>query len=795
MRILFAVLVFLAFAVPVAAQDRGGDAATAAVLDKATADLQSVASGIHASSTSDEALRTKLAKIPPIQASVAEALGVLRPRLQDADARLAQLGPAPGPGQPAEPARTTAERASLTLARQSMAAEVKQANLLSVETDQTSKAITDQLRQNFHGRLWARSDSILDPQLIGNLADTAAREAARIAAIFEAQWRRTAPAAATVRGGLILALGLIAGLALIGPARLVLSQLGYRVAPADAPETRLRRSVLAVWLVLVGILTPLLAGLSVRAALNAAGGLNGDFDELLDIFIRVISVAGFVEALGRALLSPGRPSWRLAPISNEMAGRLAPFPALIATTAGLAFLVSRLDVAFGSSLTNSVAGERGTVVVEILTVGAALLTIMRGGGRADSHQDPDHPGGSRLPWVIVALAAWVALLSALAAVFTGYLALAGFLMRESIWIAVVLAVIFVLVQFVDDLFPALLSPSAPAGRLLRDTAGVQEDSLEHLAVLLSGLCRIGLLVFGAAAILLPYGASAGDIVTHVLSTKTEFSFGQVTISPGAVFGGIALFLIGLGATRAVRGWLENRYLPKTRMDLGARASLASLFSYVGIAIAMLLAFAYLGLSFTQITLLASALSVGIGFGLQSIIGNFVSGLILLVERPVKVGDWVAIGDLEGDIKAINIRATEIDMPDKSRLVVPNSELISKTVRNVTHAGAIGRIRIVLRLDAGADPVAVRDLVLAHLKAHPKVLSSPAPAVYFTDIHDGGLEFTAIAFVPSPRDAFVAKSDLLFQIIPDLRDKGISLSSANTVVNVAFPDRPIESEGD
>ena len=291
----------------------------------------------------------------------------------------------------------------------------------------------------------------------------------------------------------------------------------------------------------------------------------------------------------------------------------------------------------------------------------------------------------------------------------------------------------------------------------------------------------------SAQILLPYGTSPGDIVARLTSTQAEITLGQVTISPAAVFGSIALFLIGLAATRAVRGWLEVRYLPKTRMDLGARTSLAALFSYAGIAVALLLAFAYLGLTFSQITLLASALSVGIGFGLQSIIGNFVSGLILLVERPVKVGDWVAIGDLEGDVKAINIRATEIEMMDRSKLIVPNSDLISKTVRNVTH-GAIGRIRIVLRLDGDADPIAVRDLVLGHLKAHPKVLTAPAPAVYFTDVHDGGLEFTGVAVVPSPRDAFVAKSDLLFRIIPDLRNKGLNLSSANAIVNVAFADR-------
>ncbi len=364
-------------------------------------------------------------------------------------------------------------------------------------------------------------------------------------------------------------------------------------------------------------------------------------------------------------------------------------------------------------------------------------------------------------------------------------------MRETIWIGAILALLFLLLRFADDFFPAVLSDRSPLGRLLRGPVGIQDHTIEHTAVLFSGLTRLVLLLFGWSAILLPFGASAGDILKRVTSTEAIFTLGQVTISPGAVFGSVGLFVLGLVATRAVRGWLENRYLPKTRMDIGVRTSLSALFSYLGIALALLLAFAYLGLSFSQITLFASALSVGIGFGLQSIIGNFVSGLILLVERPVKVGDWVAIGDLEGDVRAINIRATEIDMWDRSKLIVPNSELVSKTVRNVTHAGALGRVRIILHLDVAVDPEAVKSLVLARLTGHPDVLTQPAPAVFFTDVKDGNLEFTAIAYVPSPRKAFGVKSELLFQIIPDLKAHGMNLASSNAVVNVGLPERFVD----
>jgi small-conductance mechanosensitive channel len=766
-----------------------------AVVDKAAADLRTASAGIHSHSISDDELRARLEAIPPIQSDLAHALAVLTPRLQEIDARLAQLGPPPAANQPPESAETTAARKTLQRSREAVDGEVKQARLLAVVAEQTSTDITGQLKSNFETRLWTRGPSVFDAGLYGALADAYPKMAGRVVDVTGDGWKAVRAAARTPRNALILILGAVAALFLLGPGRLVLNQMGYFwAARAGAGGSRLRRSGLAVWLVLVAAFAPLFAGEALRSALAAAGASVPDFDALLTSVFRAIALASLIAGLGRALLSSGRSSWRLAPIPDGVVDRLAPYPVLIGLAAALAALTSRLDVALGLELSTLVTGQRLTVALEILSVGAALWALIRAGGiKRDAVAVDEHPhlDRSRLPWLLAALAAWLALAVALVALVGGYLALSAYLMREMIWIAIVLALLFIAVLFVDDLFPALVSADSPLGRILRNAIGVGDKTLDHLAVLFSGLARLALYLTAWSAVLLPLGASPADVIARLSAIQSGFKLGQVTISPGAVAAAVALFLVGLGVTRAVRGWLEVRYLPKTHMDMGVRTSLSALFSYVGGAIAALLAFAYLGLSFTQITLVASALSVGIGFGLQSVIGNFVSGLILLVERPVKVGDWVAIGDLEGDVKAINIRATEIDMWDRSKLVVPNSELVSKTVRNVTHAGAIGRVRIVLRLDGSVNPEAVRELVLGHLKANPKIIAAPAPAVFFTDVRDGGLEFTAIAYVPSPRDAFGAKSELLFKIVPDLQAKGMPLLNANTVVNLALPDRLIE----
>jgi small-conductance mechanosensitive channel len=171
-----------------------------------------------------------------------------------------------------------------------------------------------------------------------------------------------------------------------------------------------------------------------------------------------------------------------------------------------------------------------------------------------------------------------------------------------------------------------------------------------------------------------------------------------------------------------------------------------------------------------------ALSVGIGFGLQAIVQNFVSGLILLIERPVKVGDWVVLGDAEGDIRRINVRATEIQMGDRSTVIVPNSELITKSVRNVTLSNAEGRVRIRLPVPVDTDAARVREIVGETFARHPGVLPSPKPSVLLDGIEGSSLIFIAVGYIANPRQAGNVRSELLFELLARLRDEKIALSS-------------------
>ncbi|HEX4742850.1 MAG TPA: DUF3772 domain-containing protein [Caulobacteraceae bacterium] len=788
-RILGLILLWLMLAAGTAAAQRphSPDADIQATLSQASAGLREAGAGFRTDQLSDQEIKTRLAQIGPIEAKLATALSDLTPRLQDVQARLNQLGPAPPPGQKEDP-HTDQTRRQLLRVQEILQADQREAKLLTVEGQQIADVLTERLRENFQERLTSQSRSVVDPSLWRNLAISAPGDVSRLAEFVSDEAAAVADGIKSPRNLVIWLVGAVIAVGLLVPARLVLIALGVRRAHRSASRSRLARSLLALWRVLVGVITALLAIMVIRATLLETDALTEAADTALALFRRAAVFGLFIEGLGRSLISVRRSEWRLAPLPDKLAHRLAAFPALIGFTAGLATFVAGFNADLDSSQSAQVVSGYVAVILEIAAVGGALVALGR--ARVQRVAAGEIPAGAHAPWVVAALAGWLSVVVSLGAVLLGYLAFAEFLMRETIWIAAILGLLFLLLRIADDLTPALIASSTPFGGMLASGLGLSSGAVDQIAVLASGVARVLLILFGWMAVIAPFGASAGDIFGRVTSTSFVFKLGKVEVSPGAVLGAIALFLIGLAATRAVRGWLEARYLPKTQLDVGVRTSLSAGVTYLGGFIAILVAFAYLGLSVSQIALFASALSVGIGFGLQSIIGNFVSGLILLAERPVRVGDWIAIGDLEGDVQKISIRATEIEMTDRSRLIVPNTDLVSKTVRNVTHSGALGRVRLVLRVVDSADPAQVRDLIVNRLKEQEGVLDDPLPAAYITDVRDGYIEFTAFAYMATPRTVFGAKSDVLFKLVPDLRAAGISLYSSSTVVNVGL-DRPIE----
>jgi potassium efflux system protein len=234
---------------------------------------------------------------------------------------------------------------------------------------------------------------------------------------------------------------------------------------------------------------------------------------------------------------------------------------------------------------------------------------------------------------------------------------------------------------------------------------------------------------------------------------------------------------GIALTRVFRRWMENRFLPSTALDVGARSSILTALTYVGVIIAMLSATNTLGVQLEKITLIASALSVGIGFGLQSIIQNFVSGVILLIERPVKLGDWVAVSGAEGTIRKIRVRATELATADGGTSIVPNSALISSTVANRADTLMADRLDLSVTVIGGNTARAAHDHLAELIERSDAVRDQPEPRIHLRTLGDGEWTFDLRVYSRPGTSSAQARSDLLFWLSEQTQDGQMKLKLA------------------
>ncbi len=231
-----------------------------------------------------------------------------------------------------------------------------------------------------------------------------------------------------------------------------------------------------------------------------------------------------------------------------------------------------------------------------------------------------------------------------------------------------------------------------------------------------------MLIVLAALLLLSFsGIFAEDFFSVFQRASWDFVIGGVNLSPTAILVALAFLLVGGLAIRAGQRWLATKFLPRTGLDAGLQNSILALFGYGepagprGAALSL----AALGIDLQKIALIAGALSVGIGFGLQAVVSNFVSGLILLAERSIRVGDWVVVKNEEGWVRRISIRATEIETFDRASVIIPNQEFITGVVKNWTHGNTVGRIIVKVRVAFDSDVARVRDLLVECAKGRTR----------------------------------------------------------------------------
>ncbi|MFZ4808150.1 MAG: DUF3772 domain-containing protein [Hyphomicrobiaceae bacterium] len=684
----------------------------------------------------------------------------LRPRLAAVRSQIERLGPVPAGG---EAPAIAAERGRLNAEATAIDGAIKTLEITWVRARQTIDKITDLRLAIFTRSIMERMSSPLTPAPWRDMLRDAP-QVGRLLGYIGRDWLNNVGARWVWFSLLVIGCAaLYAGLVVLG-----LRLTERRRLQADADPDFFDRAAAAAWLV------PILAGPGVITALLAYGGLDAlgllyyPSANIAAALLRAFVIYFVVASLISAVLVPSEPRWRIVDLSDGSARRIAlllkAMTGVYAADLAITSVGRTLYVPLSISVVQSLIAS---LMFAALLLGL-LLTYFEPRQRAEGTAWPlQHPRWLKLPL-------WFAALAIVVASLLGYVALARFTAQQIVATGVV-GVAFVLLFFAIRAFTRDSNGGTHAvGAILEQRFGLDANRREQLAKLTELLFTLLLVILAVPVLLLQWGYSDADIRDWFKALLFGFEVGQFRISLARIILGLLLFIALLFITRLLQRWLRDAVLAPQRLDPGIQHSIDTAVGYVGTGLAVMVSISYAGFDVTNLAIVAGALSVGIGFGLQSIVNNFVSGLILLIERPIKVGDWIVVGADQGNVRKISVRYTEIETFEKATLIVPNSELISGRVFNWTHRNSIGRISLKQLVDINLKPRDVQAVLLDVARKHRAVLVSPAPRVHFEGVEFGSLAFSLKVYLADISDAVDAQSELRVEMVEALRAAGMEI---------------------
>ncbi len=707
----------------------------------------------------------------------------LEPGLRRLREQLAELGPPPGDGEPPESEEIAAKRTQLNEQTAKLDGEIKSVRLMALRAGQIEAKVSAQRRDRFIRSISKRSANLTDPAFwsafAGGLAGMGRPTGLLItdSAKVMGERLRSSPQAALLLAAAIAAIGIV-----FVWVRRALARRRNRVAAAGGGWPGANRRAAALSFAADGLM-PAGAILVVFFTLEFLDLLTIRLGDAAREFTYSLAAAIIAVALAHAFIRPDNGDERLVQLSDRRAGRV--FRAIVggvALAAAIRFIneiglvvVAPFEVSIGLSL-----------VLALIVCGTAIWVLMTVAADRAEHREqiaakPIYPRVGLVRWGVVNPLIWLAALVGLGALITGYLALAEFASYQLLLGSVVFALLWLALDLIDQFRVELLDEETGQWRRISRAMGFSRSTILQAGVFAAGIAKLTAALIAALILLAPWGYRADDWRQLVSNVFFGFTVGGLTISVSTILLSIGLFFAGYLVTRAIQAWLGQQFLPTTALDAGLRNSIATVFGYVGIIVAALLALIAAGLDLSNLAIVAGALSVGIGFGLQSIVNNFVSGLILLAERPIKAGDWIVTAGGQGTVRKTSVRSTEIETFDGATIIVPNSTLITDSVTNWTHQNTRGRIIISIGVSYDSDPEQVRSILLDCAASHGGLLEDPEPIVFFMDFGADALMFELRAYLADIGSGLSVRSDLRFAILTALRDAGIE---------IPFPQRDI-----
>ncbi len=764
--------------------------AARAKLDGFKADLDQKEAAIQGRTMADADLQNIRAQIEPIIAEIRTVIDEQMPKLEASKQRLSQLGPKPDKGQPEESADVARDRAEREAAVAELDETQRLGRALLVQAEQLSTQIGDLRRAGFTRALFEQSDGLFSPSLWMNVVHALPREVRSLRIVMgdalEQLQRRTSL-------GVLVLLGLAVGvaIALYAGRRSIAPRL-VRRDPSITDPARRSRLLAALGVLILGAGPAIAGSWIVWVAFDSVDIVPPRLEQVGKALLSGLAFIAFVRALIDAVLAPDHTSWRLIPVRDASAARIMSFSVTLATVMVAGKVIEAFNAAIAAALPITVI-TRAIFALAAALIFAELLRRFAARENQDEAclgpyvaQDVDIGGPLRsLGWFVVALI--------VGSEIGGYVALASFTVDQAVGISIVLALLILAIAFADEFIGGSLRGQSRLATALQANTGLRRRSLEQIGILASGIVRLTLIIVAILLVLLPWGIESTDVTGSLRALFFGFNVGDLTISLSSILIAALLFAAGFIITRMIQRWLNNTFLPATDLDAGLRNSISTAAGYVGIIAAGMIGFTYLGLSLERVTIVAGALSVGIGFGLQSIVNNFISGLILLWERPIRVGDLVVVGDAEGYVRRINVRSTEIQTGDRAMLIVPNSNLISGVVRNRVRNDRIGRVLVSVPVPRASDPDQVAEIMRRAALAHREIMSEPAPRVLFKKATENTIDFDLVGFVDDIDSAGRVSSDIYFEVFRGLRKAGIGVPAPASAPDEEMRDEAPKTE--
>ncbi|WP_274628477.1 mechanosensitive ion channel family protein [Arvimicrobium flavum] len=749
------------------------------VLDSLTRRTDDIEKRIEESKDSDDKLVDARVALEEISVEVLHSSVAFRPRLAEINARLEQLGPAPAEGQTPETELVSDERTALQAEKAQINVLIGRAEDLSIRVSGLIEKIAT-MRSELFRKVFTDRYDLMDA--LGQQTFIDAQHELSTFYQSVASWLRFVVRFKfqAVVGAAILAL--VAAVVLLVGGRRMFGQL-IEADPADDDPSYLTRLSVAFWSTLLPTLALGVFLFSTDFFFNYFNVLRGDIGGFLRSLSGFILIVFCVNRLARAALSPSLPNWRLVPVDTSAARWLVFIATAMALVLGVNGFLREINEQMGAPLSITIARS----FVATMTVGLLLIFV----GLIRPFRDSE---GNARPWPTWLRYALFGIGGfTLAAALLGYIGLALFLSGQ-----VVLTGTLLLLAYIGFLSARAIGDEGGFagtvfGRRLAAGGKMNEATLDQLGLVVSIGINLMIAAIFVPMILFMWGFQVGDLRAWAYRLATGIQIGSISISITGILTGILVFIAGYFLTRWFQGWLDGSVMARGRVDAGVRNSIRTVVGYAGIALAALVGISAAGLNLSSLALVAGGLSLGIGFGLQNIVSNFVSGLILLAERPFKAGDWIVAGDVSGTVKKISVRATEIETFQRQTMILPNSVLINGAVGNWTHRNKLGRVDIKVNLAYGSDVRKAHAVLLDIARSHPMVLKNPEPFVLFANFGPAALEFEIRVFLADITNGGAVQNDIRFQVVETFAQEHLEIPSAPRAVVESKPDELAHEE--